>query len=98
MEICPVINIVMWLNTEISVLSVIGHIILLMFKAFNGIAQVYLSDRIVMNCDVNGYDTRGSNIELYHPTMRTEAFRNSLMYMSGKLLNDLPDIETFKRN
>ena len=76
-----------------------------MYKAIHGIAPTYLSDRIVMNFDVNGYDTRGSDMELYLPTLRKEAFRNSFMYMGGKLRNDLPefvqnssDIESFKRN
>ena len=80
----------------------------LMFKVIHGIAPTfaptYLSDRIVMNFDVNGYDTRASDMELYLPTLRKEAFRNSFMYMGGRLWNDLPefvqnssDIEPFKR-
>ena len=32
-----------------------------MFKTIHGIAPTYLFDRIVMNFDVNGYDTRGSH-------------------------------------
>ena len=61
--------------------------------------------RIVMNFDVNGYDTRGSDMDLYLPTLRKEAHRNSFMYMGGKLWNDLPEfvqnstnIESFKDN
>ena len=40
--------------------SVIEEIISLqyMFKAIHGLAPTYLSDRIVMTFDVNGYDTR----------------------------------------
>ena len=78
---------------------------ILMFKYIHGIAPTYLSDRVVMNFDVNGYDTRGSNMELYLPTLRKESYRNSFMYMGGKLWNDLPEcvqnsanIEPFKRN
>ena len=56
-----------------------------MFKYIHGIAPTYLSDRVVMNFDVNGYDTRGSDMELYLPTQRKEAYRNSFMYMGGKL-------------
>ena len=41
-----------------------------MFKAIHGIAPTYLSDRIVMNFDVNCYDTRGSDMELYLPTLQ----------------------------
>ena len=46
-----------------------------MFKAIHGIAPTYLSNRIVMNFDVNGYDTRGSEMELYLPTLSKEAFQ-----------------------
>ena len=76
-----------------------------MFKSIHGIAPTYLSDRVVMNFDVNGYDTRGSDMELYLPTLRKESYRNSFMYMGGKLWNDLSEfvqnsanIESFKRN
>ena len=49
-----------------------------MFKAFNGIAPHWLSDRIDMHFDIHGYDTReaGSmNIDL--PTVHKEIYRNS---------------------
>ena len=76
-----------------------------MFKAIHGIAPTYLSDHIVMNFDVNGYDTRWSDMDLYLPTLRKEAYGNSFMYMGGKLWNDLPEfvqnstiIESFKHN
>ena len=78
---------------------------ILMFKSANGIAPTYLSDRVVMNFVVDGYDTRGSDMELYLSMLRKEAYRNSFMYMGGKLWNDLPEfvqnsanIESFKRN
>ena len=77
----------------------------LMFKAIHGIAPTYLSDRIVMNFDVNGYDTRGSDMEWYLPTLRKDMYQYSFMYMGGKLWNDLPEfvqqfpsIELFKQN
>ena len=56
-----------------------------MFKAIHGIVPKYLSNRIVMNFYVNGYDTRGSDMDLYLPTLRKEAYRNSVMYMGGEL-------------
>ena len=78
---------------------------ILMFKAIHEIAPTYLSDRIVMNFYVNGYDTRGSDMDLYLLTLHKEAYRNSFMYMGGKLWNELPEfvqnsrnIESFKRN
>ena len=54
---------------------------ILMFKAIHGIALMYFSDRIVMNFDVNGYDTRGLYMDLYLPTPRKDAYRNSCIYM-----------------
>ena len=76
-----------------------------MFKAIHWIAPTYLSDGIVMNFDVNGYETRGSAMELHLPKLRKDVSQNSFMYMRGKLWNDFPefgqnstDIESFKRN
>ena len=43
---------------------------ILMFKSIHGIAPTYLSDRVAKNFDVNGYDTRASDMELYLPTLR----------------------------
>ena len=69
-----------------------------MFKAIRGIAPTYLSDRIVMNFDVNGYDNRGSDMDLYLPKLHKEAYRNSFMYMGGKLWNERPEFVQFSRN
>ena len=77
-----------------------------MFKATHGIAPTYLSDRrIVINFDVNGYDTRWFEMDLYLLRLRKEAYRNSFKYMGGKLWNDLSEfvqnstnIESFKHN
>ena len=70
-----------------------------MFKAIHGIAPTYLSNRIVMNFDVNGYDTKGSDMDFYLPALHKEAYRNSYMW------NELPEfiqnsmnIESFKHN
>ena len=76
-----------------------------MFKAIHGIAPTYISDSIVMNFDVNGYDTRGSDMDLYLPKLRYETYRNSFMYLGCKLWNELPEsvqnstnTESFTRN
>ena len=65
----------------------------------------YLSDRVVMNFDVNGCDTRGSDMELNPQTLREDMYQNSFMYKGGKLWNDLPEfvqhsmnIESLKQN
>ena len=72
---------------------------------FSTIQTTHFHDRIVMNFYINGYDTRGSDMDLCLLTLRKEAYRNSFMYMGGKLWNDLPefvqnstDIESFKDN
>ena len=51
-----------------------------------------ISDRIGMDFDGNGYDTTWSDMELYLPTLSKEAYRNSFMYMSGKLWTDIPTL------
>ena len=61
---------------------------ILILKSIHGIAPTHLLDRVVMDFDVNGYDTRGSDMELYLPTPRKEAYRNNFMYMGGKLWNN----------
>ena len=49
-----------------------GHFLtILMLKSIHGIAPTYLLDRVVMDFDVNGYDTRGSNME-YTPPRRVK--------------------------
>ena len=40
---------------------------ILMFKSIHGIAPTYLSYRVVINFDYNGYDTRGSDMEFTSP-------------------------------
>ena len=76
-----------------------------MFKSIHGIAPTYFLDKIVVNFDLNGYNARGLDIELYLPTLRNESYRTSVMYMGGKLWNDLSEfvqssasIESLKRN
>ena len=38
------------------------------------------------------HDTRGSDMDLYLPTLRKEAYRNSFVYMGCKLWNELPEL------
>ena len=60
-----------------------------MFKTIHGIALIYPLDPIVINFYVNGYDNRGSDMDLYLPILCKEAYQNSFMYMGDKLWNDL---------
>ena len=77
----------------------------LMFKAIHGIAP-NLSDRIDMHFDIHGYNTReAGSMNVYLLTVHKEMYKNSFLYLGGKLWNDLPDfvknsrnIDTFKRN
>ena len=75
----------------------------LLFKANHGIASTYLSDGIAMNLNVNGYDTRGYDLELYLPMLREEAFRNSFMCRGETMewfpefVQNVTDIESLKR-
>ena len=63
-----------------------------MFKAIHGETPSYISDRIVMNFDVNGYDTRQNNtMNVYLPQIHKELFRNSFQYSGGVLWNTLPE-------
>ena len=77
----------------------------LMFKSLHGLTPTYLSDSIIMNADINDYNTRGAQNRNVHQTRpRIEKFRNSLLYKAGELWNALPpsvkespDLDTFKQ-
>ena len=64
---CRGLDLVKLLNLYILLDRRYHCLTVLMFKAIHGIASTYLSDRIVINFDVNGLDTRGSDMELYLP-------------------------------
>ena len=52
------------------------------------------SDRIVMNFDANGYDTRGSEMDLYLITLCKEEivlYIYIYIYMGSKVWNELPE-------
>ena len=65
-----------------------------MFKATDGIATHYLSDRIDMHFDSYGYGTmKAGSMNLYLPTVPKDIYRNSFLYSGGTLFNDLPDFK-----
>ena len=50
-----------------------------MFKAIHGIAPHYLSDRIDMDFDIHGYDTReAGSMNVYLPTVHKEIYKSSV--------------------
>ena len=77
---------------------------MLMFKSIHGIAPAYLCNPIVMNFDINGYDTRGTDgMNVYLPTLKKDIYKNSFLYKGGQVWNrlldvvkDSPNLETFK--
>ena len=77
----------------------------LMFKSIHGLAPTYLSDSIVMNADINEYNTKGAqHRNVYQPHPRIEKYKNSFLYKAGELRNALPpsvkespDLDTFKQ-
>ena len=78
----------------------------LMFKCIHGKVPTYLSDQIIMACDVHAYGTRQANsMNVYIQHVKTDCLRKSLFHTGGRLWNELPDvvkesenIDSFKRN
>ena len=76
-----------------------------MFKSIHRLAPTYLSNSIVMNADINEYNTRGAqHRNVYQPHPRIEKYKNSFLYKAGELRNALPpsvkespDLDTFKQ-
>ena len=57
---------------------------MLMFKSIHGIAPAYLCNQIVMNFDIKGYDTRGTDgMNVYLPTLKKDIYKNSFLYKGG---------------
>ena len=54
-----------------------------MFISIHGIAKHYISDRIDMNFDIHGYDTKWevSSINVCLPTVHKEICRNSFYHI-----------------
>ena len=51
---------------------------MLMFKSIHGIAPAYLCNQIVMNFDINGYDTRVTDgMNVYLPTLKKDICKNN---------------------
>ena len=64
---------------------------LLMFKCIHGMVPSYLSDQVVMACDVHGVNTRLANsMNVVVPFARTKCFENSLVYKGAVTWNQLP--------
>ena len=49
----------------------------LMFKSIHGLAPTYMCNHVVMNFDVNGYDTRGTDsMNVYLPKLKKDIYKN----------------------
>ena len=56
----------------------------LVFKSIHGLAPAYLCNQ-VMNFDVNGYDTRGTDsMNVYLPKLKKHVFKNSFFIKEVK--------------
>ena len=65
----------------------------LMFKSIHGLAPAYLCNQAVMNFDVNGYDTRGTdNMNVYLPKLKKDIYKNSFLYKGAQVWNCLQDV------
>jgi hypothetical protein len=65
---------------------------ILMFKAINGLAPSYLTDKIILNGDVNTYPVRSSHMHnVYLPFIKKDVYKNSFLCKGGQLWNNLPD-------
>ena len=65
---------------------------LLMFQCIHGMVPSYLSDQIIMACEVHGVNTRLANsMDVFVPYARTKAFEMSLMYKGALVWNGLPE-------
>jgi len=64
----------------------------LMFKCIHEQAPHYLSDQVVMMCDIQPYGTRSTyNMDVYVPPARTEQFKRSFQYAGAVIWNGLTD-------
>lgn len=78
--------------------------IVLMFKCIHGLAPFYLINDVVMNFDVNGFNTRSHPMNVYIPQVSSQLAKRAFKYIGASLWNDLPsflkdttDINNFKR-
>ena len=65
---------------------------MLMFKAIHGEAPNYLTNQIIMECDVHDYSLRNNiTMNTYMPQPKCEKYKQSLMYAGGMVWNNLDD-------
>ena len=65
--------------------------------------SAHLCNQVVMNFDVNGYDTRGTDsMNVYLPKFRKDIYKNSFFYKGqvwsylSDVVKDSPNLEAFK--
>ena len=65
----------------------------LMFKSIHWLAPVYLCNQVVMNFDVYGHDTKGTDsMNVYLTKLKKDIYKNSFLYKGGQVWNCFPDV------
>ena len=60
------------------------------FQSLHGIAPAYLYNQIVMNFDINGYNTRGADgVKIYVPKIKEIHLQEYFLYYGGLVLSIL---------
>jgi hypothetical protein len=77
---------------------------LLIFKCIHGLAPDYLCNNIIMNCEINEYNTRNHDMNIFKNYVENEFGKKHLFYRGASSWNNLPDhlkditsVENFKK-
>jgi hypothetical protein len=79
---------------------------IMMFKSIHGKVPTYLSDYVIMACDIHKYGTRqAESMNVHIPPYKTKFLQNSFFCQGGYLWNNLPtnvkestSLDLFKKN
>jgi hypothetical protein len=100
---CRSVNIIKDLNWMTVKQRCMYFTTVLMFKCIHGLAPFYLVNDIVMNFDVNGFNTRSHPMNVYIPNVSSQLAKRSFNYSGANFWNALPsflkdicDINDFK--
>ena len=66
--------------------------LILLFKCIHGLAPDYLSNQVIMACEITDASTRSHDFDnVYIPFPRKELLKTSFMYNSSHLWNHMPN-------